>query len=50
MNEIDIQVVINDQMDICVRICKKEEDIYDENGIRFDRHSIEKNLEEKRIH
>ena len=35
-------------MDICVRICRKEEEIYDENGIRFDRHSIESNIEGKR--
>ena len=49
MNEIDIQTTINDNKDVCVRICYKERSQYDKNGVRYDRHDIESKLSDSTL-
>ena len=49
MSEIDIQITINDQTDICVRINKKDSSQYDNNGVRIERHLIEERTQDNHM-
>ena len=43
IRDIDITFIVNDKMDVCIRINKKSDLEYDEEGERLDRHLIERN-------
>lgn len=47
-NEIDFQFIVNDKMDVCIKIFKKDEREYDSNGQRLDRHQIEMKIKKEK--